>query len=56
VRRAGEPGRAGAGRADRIGGGDALIPAQPLKEAVEERKRRANDAAKGDAYNDALAF
>jgi len=33
-----------AGRADLIGGGcDALIPAQPPKEAVEARRRRAND-------------
>jgi hypothetical protein len=41
-----------AGRADLIGGGcDALIPAHPPKEAVEERRRRANDAAKGDHYH-----
>ena len=41
-----------AGRTDLIGGGcDALIPAHPPKEAVEERRRRANDAAKGDHYH-----
>jgi hypothetical protein len=33
-----------AGRADLIGGCDGLIPAQPPKEAVEARRRRANDA------------
>jgi hypothetical protein len=33
-----------AGRADLIGGGcDCLIPAQPPKEAIEARRRRAND-------------
>src|SRR3954454_9299256 len=33
-----------AGRQDLIGGGcDALIPAQPPKEAIEARRRRAND-------------
>ena len=38
-----------AGRADLIGGGcDCLIPAQPPKEAVEARRRQANDAARGD--------
>ncbi len=36
---------------DLIGGGcDALIPAHPPKGAIEERRRRANDAAKGDHY------
>jgi hypothetical protein len=41
-----------AGRADLIGGGcDALIPAHPPKGAIEERRRRANDAAKGDHYH-----
>jgi Domain of unknown function (DUF3362) len=41
-----------AGRTDMIGGGcDALIPAHPPKGAIEERRRRANDAAKGDRYN-----
>src|SRR5207245_5787424 len=34
-----------AGRADLIGSGcDCLIPAQPPKEAIETRRRRANDA------------
>ncbi len=34
-----------AGRGDLIGGGcDALIPAQPPKEALEARRHRANDA------------
>ena len=33
-----------AGRQDLIGGGcDCLIPAQPPKEAIEARRRRAND-------------
>src|SRR3954469_12564443 len=33
-----------AGRADLIGGGcDCLIPAQPPKEAIEARRKRAND-------------
>jgi hypothetical protein len=33
-----------AGRGDLIGGGcDCLIPAQPPKEAIEARRRRAND-------------
>ena len=41
-----------AGRADLIGGGgDALIPAHSPKEAVEQRRRRANDAANGDHYH-----
>jgi Domain of unknown function (DUF3362) len=41
-----------AGRTDLIGGGcDGLIPAHPPKEAVEERRKRANDAAKGDHYH-----
>jgi hypothetical protein len=38
-----------AGRADLIGGGcDCLIPAQPPKEAIEARRRQAND---GDHYH-----
>ncbi len=38
-----------AGRPDLIGGGcDALIPAQPPKEALEARRERANDAVRGD--------
>jgi radical SAM superfamily enzyme YgiQ (UPF0313 family) len=41
-----------AGRTDLIGGGcDALIPAHPPKGAIEERRKRANDAAKGDHYH-----
>ncbi len=38
-----------AGRQDLIGGGcDCLIPAQPPKEAIEARCRRANQTARGD--------
>jgi hypothetical protein len=38
-----------AGRGDLIGGGcDCLIPAHPPKEAIEARRRRAND---GDHYH-----
>ncbi len=38
-----------AGRTDLIGGGcDCLIPAQPPKEAIEARRRRANE---GDHYH-----
>jgi uncharacterized radical SAM protein YgiQ len=33
-----------AGRADLIGGCEGLIPAQPPKEAIEARRKRANDA------------
>src|SRR3954470_8111641 len=33
-----------AGRQELIGGCEGLIPAQPPKEAVEARRRRANDA------------
>jgi len=41
-----------AGRADLIGNGcDALIPAQPPKEAIEARRRRANEATPGDHYH-----
>ena len=41
-----------AGRSDLIGGGcDCLIPAQPPKEAIETRRRRANEAARGDHYH-----
>ena len=41
-----------AGRADLIGNGcDCLIPAQPPKEALESRRRRANEAARGDHYH-----
>jgi hypothetical protein len=38
-----------AGRADLIGGGcEALIPAQPPKEALTARSQKANQAARGD--------
>src|SRR5271163_1485988 len=38
-----------AGRTDLIGGGcDALIPAQPPKEALRARMERTNDAVRGD--------
>ncbi len=41
-----------AGRTDLIGGGcDALIPAQPPKEALQARRERANEAARGDYYH-----
>jgi len=41
-----------AGRPDLIGGGcDSLISANPPKEAIEERRRRANDFANGDHYH-----
>jgi uncharacterized radical SAM protein YgiQ len=38
-----------AGRQDLIGGGcDCLIPAQPPREAIEARRRRANQTARGE--------
>jgi hypothetical protein len=38
-----------AGRQDQIGSGcDCLIPAQPPKEAIEARQRRANQAARSE--------
>ena len=41
-----------AGRSDLIGNGcDCLIPAQPPTEAVEARRRLANEAARGDHYH-----
>jgi uncharacterized radical SAM protein YgiQ len=40
-----------AGRADLIGGCEGLIPAQPPKEAIEKRRRRANSALGGDHYH-----
>src|SRR5947207_10496458 len=41
-----------AGRQDLIGSGcDCLIPAQPPKEAIEARRRRANEAAQRDHYH-----
>jgi hypothetical protein len=37
------------GRGDLIGGGcDSLIPAQPPKEAIEAKRRQANEAIQGD--------
>jgi uncharacterized radical SAM protein YgiQ len=39
-------------RQDLIGGGcDCLIPAHPPREAIEARRRRANEAARGDHYH-----
>src|SRR5437762_7999093 len=41
-----------AGRQDLIGDGcDCLIPAQPPKEALEKRRRQANEAVNGDHYH-----
>lgn len=40
-----------AGRADLIGGCDGLIPAQPPKEAIEAKRRQANEALRGDHYH-----
>jgi uncharacterized radical SAM protein YgiQ len=41
-----------AGRQGLIGSGcDCLIPAQPPKEAIEARRRRANEAGRGDHYH-----
>ncbi len=40
-----------AGRADLIGGCEGLIAAQPPKEAIEARRKRANDVAAGDHYH-----
>jgi hypothetical protein len=41
-----------ANRGDLIGNGcDCLIPAQPPKEALEARRRRANEATHGDHYH-----
>jgi uncharacterized radical SAM protein YgiQ len=41
-----------AGRADLIGNGcDCLIPAHPPKEAIEARRRRANETARDDHYH-----
>jgi hypothetical protein len=37
-----------AGRADLIGGCEGLIPAQPPKEALRARMRRADDAVRGE--------
>src|SRR5947209_5412496 len=41
-----------AGRQDLIGNGcDCLIPANPPKEALEKRRRQANEAVQGDHYH-----
>ncbi len=40
-----------AGRADLIEGCEGLIPAQPPKEALEARRRQANNAVQGDHYH-----
>ncbi|MBL8821665.1 MAG: YgiQ family radical SAM protein [Planctomycetia bacterium] len=40
-----------AGRSDLIGGCDGLIPAQPPKVALDERRRRANEQASGEYYH-----
>src|SRR3954447_25091863 len=41
-----------AGRSDLIGSGcDCLIPAQPPKDALEKRRKQANDAVQGDHYH-----
>jgi hypothetical protein len=41
-----------AGRQDLIGNGcDCLIPAHPPREAIETRRRRANEAARDDHYH-----
>jgi hypothetical protein len=40
-----------AGRADLIGGCEGLIPANPPKEAIEAKRRQANDALRGDHYH-----
>ena len=41
-----------AGRSDLIGSGcDCLIPAHPPKEAIDARRQRANEAARGDHYH-----
>jgi hypothetical protein len=38
-----------AGRQDLIGGGcDCLVPAQPLREALEARRKQANQEARGE--------
>src|SRR5947209_3907214 len=40
-----------AGRADLIGGCEGLIPANPPKEAIEAKRRQANEALRGDHYH-----
>ena len=38
-------------RQDLIGGCEGLIPAEPPKEAIEARRKKANAALKGDHYH-----
>ena len=40
-----------AGRADLIGGCEGLIPANPPKEALEAKRRQANEALRGDHHH-----
>jgi hypothetical protein len=40
-----------AGRKDLIGGCDGLIPDQPPKEAIEAKRREANQGLQGDHYH-----
>jgi hypothetical protein len=40
-----------ANRADLIGGCEGLIPANPPKEALEAKRRQANEALRGDHYH-----
>lgn len=40
-----------AGRSDLIGGCEGLIPGQPPKEALEAKRRQANEALRGDHYH-----
>ena len=40
-----------AGRADLIGGCEGLIPANPPKEALEAKRKQANEALRGDHYH-----
>jgi hypothetical protein len=41
-----------AGRADLMGNGrDCLMPAHPIKAAIESRRRKANEVAEGDHYH-----
>ncbi|MDB5306668.1 MAG: YgiQ family radical protein [Gemmataceae bacterium] len=40
-----------AGRSDLIGGCEGLIPANPPKEALEAKRRQANEALRGDHYH-----
>jgi uncharacterized radical SAM protein YgiQ len=40
-----------AGRSDLIGGCEGLIPANPPKEAIEAKRRQANEALRGDHYH-----